>query len=356
MDFGKRRAEFLEHKPLLDDNEKMSLPAAEATAEPEDTEFSFDKLKPKIKPIYKVLFVIGLLICIGTSLYLSFNSVSLTMYEYETDSDGLHILKGFNNNSTVTELNLNYVMEQTENGWVESETPLSYIKSYALCGDESVEIINIGANVLHIDYQAFYDCQFLKAINVDENNENYCSVDGVLYNKDKTELMVFPEMHTSYEFANLEKVSETEDGVSEYKYTILDTVTSIAELAFTEVDHLLFVDIPDSVTHIGELAFFKCSDLKEINLPDNLETLGSDAFSYCKNITYIFIPKSVNFIGHHAFHECKGLTEINVERTESDFKENVETGSRWCPRTFMTKAKLFKVNIPINYGQERRAY
>ena len=52
--------------------------------------------------------------------------------------------------------------------------------------------ITIPEGITSIGYDAFYMCSSLTSINVSENNKNYCSVDGVLFNKDKTELIQYP--------------------------------------------------------------------------------------------------------------------------------------------------------------------
>lgn len=70
---------------------------------------------------------------------------------------------------------------------------LKTIGDYAFFNCSSITSIDIPANVDYIGYQAFAGCDALTEINVDPNNKYYTSVDGVLFNKDKTELILCPK-------------------------------------------------------------------------------------------------------------------------------------------------------------------
>lgn len=88
------------------------------------------------------------------------------------------------------------------------------IWSSAFSGSSSIKTINIPAGVTQIMEFAFTYCDSLSAITVDDSNKNYCSVDGILFSKDKTELIQYP-------------------GAKEnLSYTIPDSVERIAEGAF----------------------------------------------------------------------------------------------------------------------------
>lgn len=78
----------------------------------------------------------------------------------------------------------------------------------------SLAKINISANVNFIGQDPFFRCCALTEILVDDDNHNYCDIDGVLFNKDKTVLIQYPEGNT----AN--------------RYEIPTSVTSIQEAAF----------------------------------------------------------------------------------------------------------------------------
>ena len=117
------------------------------------------------------------------------------------------------------------------------------IDGSAFEGCASLASIDIPANVTNIVEYAFFDCQNLASINVDDKNTTYSSVDGVLYNKEKTILVQVPAKFQG-------------------KFTIPSGVTKIASGAFGLCKGLTGVEIPNTVTSISEFAF-ECIDVGE---------------------------------------------------------------------------------------------
>ena len=158
--------------------------------------------------------------------------------------------------------------------------------------DESATTVEIPAEIDNLpvteimDY-AFSECEKLSAINVSSGNNNYISIDGVLFNKDKTELIQYPA------------------GKSETTYTIPDSVTEIESGAFFGCTSLSGIEIPDSVTEIGSSAFFGCTSLSSIEIPDSVTKIGENAFYGCTSLEEITIPDSVIKIGENAFYTTK---------------------------------------------------
>ena len=112
-------------------------------------------------------------------------------------------------------------------------------------------------------------------INVDANNLYYSSIDGILFNKKQTELIVCPTSKTG-------------------TYTI-----------------------PSSVTNIAAFAFENCSNLTSINIPSSVTSIGSHVFSGCNSLTSIAIPTSITFIDDFAFYSCGAL--INVDANNLNY-------------------------------------
>ncbi len=143
-------------------------------------------------------------------------------------------------------------------------------------------------------YSAFHGCTSLNEITVDENNTHYSSENGILYNKNKTTLLIYPIGKTSNAFS------------------IPDSVTSIGHCAFSGCTSLTSVTIPDSVTSIGADAFFDCSALTSVTIPDSVKSIGPCAFSFCTSLTSVTIPDSVTSIGFTAFAKCTSLTSVTI--------------------------------------------
>ena len=158
----------------------------------------------------------------------------------------------------------------------------------------SIEIINIPKGVENI-YNAFHLCSTLKEINVDSQNQNYSSVDGVLFNKDQTELVWYPTQ---------------KEGNS---YNMPTTVTKIGEMAFTSNSNLINVIMPDSVEEISDQAFSYCKNLESVTFSNALTKIGRESFYECYKLTQITIPKSVTEIAGDAFYKCTGITELVLE-------------------------------------------
>jgi hypothetical protein len=144
------------------------------------------------------------------------------------------------------------------------------------------------------DLDDFCGCRNLIAINVDATHPAYSSIDGLLFNKDQTELITCPPGRTG-------------------RYIIPDSVTKIGERAFYECSGLTSLAIPDSVTEIGNWAFAYCSGLTAVTLPNSVTTIGYEAFDGCSKLVAIIIPDSVTKIDKRAFSDCYNLTAINVD-------------------------------------------
>ena len=217
----------------------------------------------------------------------------------------------------------------------------------------SLTSITIPNSVTSIGYYAFLGCSSLPSITVDYGNPNYCDIDGVLFNKNKTTLILYPEgkSATSYIIPN----SVTSIGVGAFcrcssltSVIIPNSVTSIEDYAFSDCSGLTSVTIPNSVTSIGEYAFSSCISLTSILvdsenpyycdidgvlfnknkttlirypegksatsyiIPNSVTKIGGDAFSDCSSLTSVTIPNSVTSIGDWTFYGCSSLTSITI--------------------------------------------
>ena len=209
--------------------------------------------------------------------------------------------------------------------------------------------ITIPAGVKSIGYCAFREST-AKSIEVNSNNPNYSSQDGVLFNKNKTVLVQYPI------------------GNTRTSYNIPNSVKTISDWSFSSAESIKSVIIPDSVTIIGEQAFESCINLIDISIPDSVERIGNNAFDYtgyyndnnnwdtdalyvgnhlvyaelsitgdyivkpgtvtiadysfykCSDLISVTIPKSVKFIGYSAFFRMLELNNIYYEGTKKNWE------------------------------------
>ena len=190
--------------------------------------------------------------------------------------------------------------QDVENAVILSEVnglPVTVINQYCYLwffhGNQNLKTAYIPDSVSKIGSIAFTGCSNLTEIIVDDNNLNYCSVDGVLFNKDKTILLAYPA------------------GKSANEYTVPDSVEIIESNAFCYCDYLSNVIIPDSVRVIGNFIFRGCSNLNNIVIPDSVTKTGSGVFDSCDSLTNVKLSKNVtdyyNFYDDEYAYEYDGI-------------------------------------------------
>ena len=203
-----------------------------------------------------------------------------------------------------------------------------------------VEDLFIPLGVESIGDHAFNGCESLKSINVADDNPRFSSVEGVLFNKDKTVLIRFPVISSIKQY-------EIPSGVTTVYYSAFDSCNGIEEVVFpnsiqtvhscfescttiksisipngiTTIENCMFegcsnltsVTLPNSITSIGISAFLDCKSLKNVVLPNELTQIDLNAFQNCTSLESVFIPLSVTHIGQYAFDNCAELKTIYYE-------------------------------------------
>ncbi|MDE6321363.1 MAG: leucine-rich repeat domain-containing protein [Muribaculaceae bacterium] len=175
--------------------------------------------------------------------------------------------------------------------------------------------VTIPKSVTTIVENPFAGCFWLTTINVEADNEAFTAVDGLLYSKDMTELIAFPNVRSSVDIpASVTTIGDDafRDSWALTEVTIPSTVTSIGSGAFTYCNHLASVTIPNSITRIGYMTFFDCAELTDVSIPNSVTEIGEFAFYYCSRLTELSIPSSVTVIGDNAFRGCRGVTSVTI--------------------------------------------
>lgn len=219
---------------------------------------------------------------------------------------------------------------------------IEYIDRYAFYGCESIENVFIPQSVTQIGSGAFGLCNSLLNITVSPDNPCYTNDEyGVLYNKDKTSLIMYPIAseksgytipssvvdiwHDAFENSQMYNNQDNwEDGAlyidnhlikvndRESVYTVKDGTISIASHAFYNLEKLPKIIIPDSVVNIGSAAFTWSYGVTEIILPSNLKIINDNTFYHCWNLKSLELPETVTVIEDKAFMYCGSLESINI--------------------------------------------
>ena len=205
----------------------------------------------------------------------------------------------------------------------------------AFYGAENLKTVSIPSTAESMD-ESFSSCVKLEAISVANGNSNFCSVNGILFNKDRSELLVYP------------------GGKAADSYRIPDTVTCIGGNAFSGCTRLKTISIPASVSGVGRWAFGGIS-LKEIlvdeqnaafcstdgvlfdkgktelirypagkvatsyQIPGSVTSVSDGAFTYCCHLKTIAIPKGITKFTDWVFMYCDNLEDVYYTGTEAQW-------------------------------------
>ena len=228
--------------------------------------------------------------------------------------------------------------------------------------------LSIPSGVKSIGQNALSGCDAMSQINVEEDNEWFKSVDGVLFTKDESTLVQYPAAReTEY---TVPDGTETigRDAFYRSKLTSVklpSSVTTLAYDAFGYSTKLETVEYSGGLTAIGEYAFDHCYALTVFEMLPGVETLGKNAFQYCTALTGIAMPEGLKAIGSGAFDHCVYLKSVTIPSTVTSIGEKafnfckiIEEVSSHIPTPFGISDNTFpeevyaKAALHVPYGTE----
>lgn len=198
------------------------------------------------------------------------------------------------------------------------ESGVTDVADQAFGSCKNLETIVIPETVKKLGDFAILYCPSLKEIQVDDGNQYYCTVEGVLYSKDMATLIKYPACRPGTE------------------YTVPDTVTKLMHVSFDSASKLVSITLPDNIIALGTDTFadctslknirlpknltdmeaggifWNCSSLESIEIPDNVQVIGSSAFAYCSNLKQVTLPVGLKKLDGHAFGRCENLETITI--------------------------------------------
>ena len=231
---------------------------------------------------------------------------------------------------------------------------LTCIDAYAFSDCKQLTKINIPKGLIKISYDMFVHCTNLTEFTIDKNNPVFTAVDGVLFDKAMTTLVLYPAgkkggytvPDTVFDFdinafsgcRELTSISIPQsfmsDGHAPFSgcEKLADITVSEHNSMYGSSDGVLFnkdgtvlfeypmgrendnYAVPERVIRIYRCAFENCKFLSEVILPEGLTVIENHAFSGCERLTAITLPMSLQYIGRKAFDECPNLETITLSR------------------------------------------
>lgn len=174
----------------------------------------------------------------------------------------------------------------------------------------SLKNVSIGSGCNSISTTAFINAYAIDKITVEEDNKNFTAIDGVIYNKDKTTLVLYPKNR-------------------EGEFVVPDTVTTIADYAFDNSPNITKVTIGENVKSVGTGAFRNCKSLETVIFEDSdtvQKTIGDYAFNNCPVLSTVVFGNAVKSIKNEAFTVCKSIESLEFP----DSLESIGVGAFSC--------------------------
>ena len=200
---------------------------------------------------------------------------------------------------------------------------VSTIGTNAFYGCKGLNGVNIPNSVLTIGYGAFSACSGLTKvtlpnsvntivgnvfsycdnltqINVDGSNNSYSSAEGVLFDKSKTRIIIFPNGKSG-------------------DYFVPKSVVSIDGFAFEDCKGLTSISFPFGLTSIGMGAFQNCSGLSYLTIPSTVSSINANAFFNCSNLRIVTFDGNAPTLGTGVFYACSTEFKVYYESTAKGF-------------------------------------
>jgi len=209
--------------------------------------------------------------------------------------------------------------------------PVTTIGDNAFDSCGSLTSVAIPVGVTDIVRNPFEGCSALAAITVHPSNPAFASVDGVVFNKEKTSILCYPACKPgSYEIP----VGVTKIGWGAFigasgltKVTIPNNVIAIESYAFKFCSGLTDVLVPKSVTSIGAVAFGDCDRLSRFVIPDRVTCIDRQTFAQCGSLSSVTVPEIVTEIVWGAFQGCPSLASVYFKGDAPTLGKGVFDGS-----------------------------
>ena len=157
-----------------------------------------------------------------------------------------------------------------------------------------LETVSLSSQINTIGYRAFYNCNKLREIKLNNNSHS----DNII---PKSVIYIGKEAF-NYCSSLIEIVIEAQ-------------IKKIERDTFSGCTSLQKIELKSNIlTKIGDQAFLNCTSLKNVNIPDTVTCIDNNAFEHCIKLTSLELPGKLKIIGRSAFQDCTSLRNLIIPK------------------------------------------
>lgn len=237
-------------------------------------------------------------------------------------------------------LSINFEQLNLENSYslivdsliIPEDSKLKSISCSTRFDKSSIEIMYVPKDTV-LCVNSFFENTTIKEFEVHSDNPFYSTQDGILFNKDLTELLFFPPRHEFTEYTIPSSVTSILYGAFFEQKTldslyIPETVTSIGDYAFSysSLETVTFSPLT-TITHFGDHIFSYTYNLKHFDVPDSITELNSTfAYSSIESVTF-GEDSQLTTLGYSAFRSTSRLKELTLPKNLTTIRQSPFDGS-----------------------------
>lgn len=177
--------------------------------------------------------------------------------------------------------------------------------------DTGLTRVNVPASLVEMRDNPFNHCRDLAAVDVAEGNQVFSSVDGVLFDAEKSRLIFYPigkpgSAYTVPEGIRVIGADAFSRNRQLEKVLLPSSLETIEDYAFYKMYSLAEMDIPEGVTRIDAYAFCQCDELRKVVIPSTVPEIKYATFAYCEDLEVV-LPQGI-ILDEYAFEEAERIT------------------------------------------------
>ncbi len=212
---------------------------------------------------------------------------NITVPDSVTVLDGLAFsyctnLKNIELSKNLTEIGMGALSHCTSLETIDIPDSVIIMDNIAMAGCSELKSVNIGSNLKTVGGQVFAGCTSLEKVNVNLNNKNYTSENGIWYDKNKTKIILYPYNKKDSAYTTPTSLKELCNGYVGSYGTLLDN------------SNLKTVTIEKNVAKIDDYAIgfvfdfdnYKINKVKDFTVKGYR---GTVAESYAKKNSFNFV-------------------------------------------------------------------